>query len=174
MSVSHKLDGIYAIFRFEGPLLLALHRFKHRIAHFLASSLAQLMADRVSQLRANSVPVPVPLHSMRLLESGDNQSELFAVELASMYNLDIQISTLQRVLNTALQARLTDAAKRIINLSGAFKMAGRHLNDRRVIIVDNVCTTRTNLDSCAVALKKGVAQIVHAPVLAHEVSIGIF
>src|ERR1700720_3923496 len=67
---------------YEGPLELALQRFKYQGWRRLAGPLALLMAER---LVVEGLPAPwavaVPLHSSRLRQRGFNQSELLATEL---------------------------------------------------------------------------------------------
>src|ERR1700674_2342728 len=67
---------------YEGPLELALQRFKYDGWRRLAGPLALLMAERlvVEGLSASWV-VAVPLHPSRQRQRGFNQSELLAREL---------------------------------------------------------------------------------------------
>src|ERR1700681_2205504 len=74
---------------YEGPLELALQRFKYHGWRRLAEPLALLMAERlvVEGLSARWA-VAVPLHSSRLKQRGFNQSELLARELRKHLSLD--------------------------------------------------------------------------------------
>src|SRR6266851_9499715 len=73
---------------YEGPLELALQRFKYRGWRRLVGPLAQLMAERLV-VEGLSAPwaVAVPLHSSRLTQRGFNQSELLVCELRRRLSL---------------------------------------------------------------------------------------
>jgi ComF family protein len=163
------LDGISSVFRFEGVLRDAILRFKYRNARILARSLAESMAIHISPPDKGSVLVPVPLHNRRLRARGYNQSALLVSELAKLFTMEFNQTTLERVNDTPPQARQIDAIERRRNLKSAFKTRGQQLAGRSVIIVDDVCTTGATLESCAEALRDGGARTVNAVNLAREV-----
>jgi predicted amidophosphoribosyltransferase len=64
------------------------------------------------------------------------------------------------VRNTAAQAGLTNA-KRRLNVSGAFRASGRGvLNGQRVLLIDDVMTTGATASACARVLKRAGAREV--------------
>src|SRR4030088_2840859 len=87
----HRLTALYRLrsaAAYEGPLEIALQRFKYHGWRRLAEPLALLMAER---LMVEGLPAPwataVPLHSSRLRQRGFNQAELLAAELRKCLTL---------------------------------------------------------------------------------------
>jgi ComF family protein len=161
------LDGIRSVAFFEGPLRLAIHRFKYRNGQPLAEPLGQLLADYLNQ---NHLPadviVPVPLHPNRLHERGYNQSALLARHLGRVTGLLVVEGCLRRVKATAPQIDLT-AAQRRENVAGAFDCIDDRLAGRHVLLIDDVYTTGATLEACAAAVRAHGARSVWALTLAH-------
>ncbi len=99
---------------------------------------------------------PVPLHPLRHLARGYNQSALIARCAAQALALPYR-PVLRRVRVTRQQARL-GAEARQHNLSGAFWSAP--LSGERVLLVDDVTTSGATATECALALlRAGAAQV---------------
>jgi len=126
----------------------------------VASILGQILADTYCnyQLQADVI-VPVPLHSSRYKERGYNQCELLVKQLAVNLDLSIDKVTLQRTRMTESQMTL-GISERHQNVKAAFACRDDRLAGRRVLLVDDVCTTGSTLDACAAALKEsGVTSV---------------
>ena len=160
------LDAILANYYFEGTLREMVHKLKYRGARGLAEPLALLLYEH---LKAGSgeaeVIMPVPLHPTRLRERGYNQSALLARELGKLVGAPVVENAVERVRDTRAQMGLP-AAERLENVRGSFVLTGQGLGGRRVLLVDDVCTTGATLDACATALKAGKAAAVVGIVLA--------
>jgi len=89
----------------------------------------------------NSFLVPVPLHSEREKERGFNQSRLIAESLGLLVNIKVCNNLVIRVKNTTPQARCTSKLQRIHNTQNAFAVNNNVLQDKTIIIVDDVITT---------------------------------
>ena len=163
------IDGIRSPFRFEGAIRQAVYQLKYRNLRAIVPTVAGLMAE---YLTAAPVPgdvlVPVPLHRKRLRERGYNQSGLLAGELGRIINLPVSGGGLERQVNTSSQARTAKVDERRDNVFGAF--IGREgLEDKRVILIDDVATSGATLDACAGALKEAGAASVWGLTLAREI-----
>ena len=165
-----EIDGIRSPFRFEGLIREAIHQLKYRHLRALAAPLAQLLRDYFA---ANPVPgevlVPVPLHQKRLRERGYNQSSLLARELSKLINLPVVDDYLIRQRHAPPQARTSTVDERKSNVAGAFACRDQRLQDKQVLLVDDVSTSGATLDACAVALKIAGAASVWGLVLAKEI-----
>ena len=104
--------------------------------------------------------MPVPLHPLKALSRGYNQSRELALYLSSAYGLPVCPALLKKTRLTRAQKGLS-AEERQKNLENAF-MAAPEAAGRRIILVDDVCTTGATLCVCAAALKKAGAARVYA------------
>ncbi len=161
-----RLEGIRSVSPFCGPVRAAIHYLKYRHAHGLAEMLGELMAEywREYPLPVDVV-VPVPLHPSRLRARGYNQAALLAWALSRRIGLPMDESALSRVRATASQMRLK-AADRRRNVQDAFYCPPGRMDGRRVLLIDDVCTTGATLEACADALRAGGACAVWALTLA--------
>ncbi len=165
-----RIEGIRSPFRFDGVMRQAIYQLKYRNLRALASTLAKLLND---YLGTNPVPgevlVPVPLHQKRLRERGYNQSSLLAQELGKLTKLPVVDNCLIRQRHTPPQARTSTVDERRSNVADAFTCRDHRLQDRQVLLVDDVSTSGATLDACAAALKAAGATMVWGLVLAREI-----
>jgi ComF family protein len=163
------IDGIRSPFVFDGIIRQAIHELKYRNLRALATPLAELL---YSYLVDNPVPgevlVPVPLHRKRLRERGYNQSSLLARELGKLGGLTVVDDCLVRKQYTPPQARSASVGERQKNVAGAFACRDGRLRGEKVLLIDDVTTSRSTLNACAVALKSAGASSVWGLVMALE------
>jgi ComF family protein len=138
---------------YEGPIEIAIHRFKYQGWRRLAGPLATLVAERlVVEGLAASWATAVPLHATRLAERGFNQSELLARCLRERLDLAPPPGRLVRVRSTPPQVG-HDRLWRQENVRGAFQWRGRDLRGQSILLIDDVATTGATLEACASALR---------------------
>ena len=166
------IDGIRSVILFEREARQAVHLLKYRNCPSLAAPLARLMAD---YWQMNPIPVDlvtaVPLHPARQRERGYNQADLLAQAFSRMIGVPMGSAALKRVRHTRPQVSLT-AAQRRENVRSAFtaiapaqfstRQGSNRLvvSDRRVLVIDDVCTTGSTLEACSMALKAAGASSV--------------
>ncbi|MCX7680368.1 MAG: ComF family protein [Anaerolineae bacterium] len=151
---------------FEGVVREAIHHLKYRGCAELAEPLGRVMADYLKEhLMPADVVVPVPLHITRLRERGYNQAALLAHAMARYSSLAVEERALIRERATASQVGLS-AEERRLNVKGAFRCIGTGVGGKRVLLIDDVCTTGATLEACAVALYEAGARSVQALTLA--------
>jgi ComF family protein len=148
---------------YEGRLRDIIHAFKYDGRRSLATPLAMVIRARAAAvLRDAECVVPVPLHPVRRLRRGFNQS----ADLASCLDRPV-VHALWRTHYTAPQTGLT-ATERRRNVRGAFRLSpllsararARFIVDRVVVLVDDVRTTGATLNACARVLKRAGAREV--------------
>jgi len=165
-----EIDGIRSPFRFDGVMRQAIHQLKYRNLRALAEPLAKLLND---YLTAYPIPgeilVPVPLHRKRLRERGYNQSSLLAKELGKLADLPVVDDCLFRQRHAPPQTRSSTVEERRSNVAGAFVCRDHRLQDKQVLLIDDVSTSGATLDTCAAALKAIGATSVWGLVLAREI-----
>lgn len=154
---------IIALFEYEGILARALARLKYQRQLALAGPLGAALARGLAEIECD-VFTPVPLHPMRLLARGFNQSDLLLRQgLARVRPPRPEtVDLLVRRRLTPAQASLA-AAQRLGNVRGAFAVARRRaprVEGRSVCVVDDVTTTGATLKACIEALRAAGAQRV--------------
>ena len=163
------IDGIRSPFRFEEVIRKAVHELKYRHLKALSSCLAELLAG---YLEKHSLPgeilVPVPLHPRRLRERGYNQSLLIASDLGKLITMPVLDNCLARVKEVQPQVKTAAVEERWSNVIDAFTCHDDRVNDKRVILIDDVCTSGATLESCALALKEKGAISVWGLTIARE------
>lgn len=102
----------------------------------------------------------VPLHSDRHQQRGYNQSNELLMVIAEGMSAQILTQGLERTRNTRSQVGL-DAQERRENMLEAFKADPSQVADRRIVIIDDVCTTGATMLSCAEALYAAGANAVY-------------
>jgi ComF family protein len=151
---------------FDGSVRNALHELKYKrnvgLGEILARSLVQLLQHESWKV---DLVTPVPLGLARLAERGYNQSSLLARPISMALNIPYRPNALFRARETRSQVGLT-AAERRLNVSGAFVAHPNWVTGRNILVVDDVTTSGSTLDACAVALFTAGARQVYGLTLA--------
>ncbi len=165
-----QVDSIRSVALFKGVLREAIHGLKYENVRDLAGCLGDMLADywRDHNWSADAL-VPVPLHPRRQRERGYNQSLLLAKRVESETGVPVVSGVLRRHRYTMSQTHL-GASERRENVAGAFSCVDDRLAGKSVVLVDDVCTTGSTLESCSVALYTGGARSVRALTLARASS----
>ena len=172
--VSADITNALAAGRYDGALRDVIHVFKYEGRRSLAAPLGALMreAGRAVLDGADCV-VPVPLHPWRRMRRGFNQAR----DLARQLDRPV-VDALWRVRATPPQMSL-DAHTRRTNIRDAFALSplirkrlcgaslyGLPINDRVVVLIDDVRTTGSTLSACAKVLVDAGAREVRALTIA--------
>jgi ComF family protein len=163
------IDGIRAPLRFEGVARKAIHQFKYKNLRNLAKPLSLLMRDYLAKnpLQADTL-VPVPLHPKRLKERGFNQSALLANALGELLGTQVDLGCLVRSRFYIPQAQTSSVDERRTNVADAFLCRDGALSGKKILLIDDVCTSGATLNACATALRAGGALTVWGMALARE------
>lgn len=104
--------------------------------------------------------IPVPLSKERRKERGFNQSEWIAGAFSRKSGIPVKPTALQKVRNTRTQVGL-NREEREMNLRGAFMAEPLLIQEKKVLLVDDVMTTGSTFNECAFALKQHGASKVY-------------
>lgn len=158
---------------YYGPIIPAVHALKFRrrreMAHLFARMIFHYLQKRVNKITCDVI-VPVPLHPLRWLKRGFNQSEVMAEEISRLGGYPIYSRAIRRIRSTKPQTRLR-STHRSENVEGAFAPGkNEDISGRNVILLDDVFTTGSTINACAKALKEGGAEKVFAVTLCRALS----
>ncbi|MSU47806.1 MAG: ComF family protein [Opitutus sp.] len=163
-----KCEGLDPAFRegrtavlFKGPARALVIELKYHRGLHVIEDMAEIFR-RAPELLAHvrgATLVPVPLHPRKARERGYNQAMLLARALAGVAGGGTLVAPLLgRAIDTQTQTAF-DRRTRMANLKNAFALArGANLNPAlHYVLVDDVFTTGSTLNSCARALRRAGA-----------------
>jgi len=173
---SFYLDKVWIASDFQNKTINRLIKtYKYDFARDIAQSLGIFLFDFLKEqvIRQTkdfdikkTIIIPIPLHNKRLRWRGFNQSEKLARFVADRLQIKIETVNLKRVKLKKTKASLNKEA-RIKNVQAAFSWQGPRLNQKNIILVDDVTTTGATLNECAKILKANGANKVWGLVLAN-------
>ena len=144
-------------FHRQGKMRQLIHAIKYKghkeIAYWLGKHLGRELAETRSEFATFDYLVPIPLHPDRRSQRGFNQSEWIAKGLQAVWGTPIDTTSLTRQRTTDSQTHKTPL-ERWQNVCAVFKVSpGTPLAGKRVLLVDDVCTTGSTLLACAQTLQ---------------------
>jgi ComF family protein len=172
-------QGVLAMSDYKDRLTeMLIKKYKYNFLKGLSQNFASILSGFFNQeaisdnkifskyLYNEILIIPVPLHRKRLNWRGFNQSEELARKFAANYNFCFDQKNLLKKIHTQPQAKLK-GNERLENLKNCFDWQGEKITHKCVILIDDVATTCSTLNECALALKKAGAKNIWALVLAN-------
>jgi len=159
---------------FKGAARALVHELKYNGAIHALRDIERLLkkSPRVLEIARGAVLVPVPLHPRKQRQRGFNQTLLIARSLARAAGggeTGTRVEMLlRRVADTVSQTAL-DRATRRANLRDAFALVpgAQKKRRQRYVLVDDVFTTGSTLNSCAQALRRAGFKDIKILTFAH-------
>jgi ComF family protein len=162
----HGCAGIAVLGSYRDRLRSAILRCKRPGGEPLVGALAALLAARFGATftawRVDLV-VPVPMHWSRRMVRGTSAADELAAAVAAHLGLPCR-PLLRRTVATRMQNELPVESRRG-NVADVFRVRGK-AETRRMLVVDDVCTTGSTLAACSRALTAAGASAVYAAVVA--------
>jgi len=151
----------------QQPVSEAIQQFKYHRNLSVGKLLAQLAATHFPFTdETYDVIIPVPLHISRLRWRGFNQALLLSRAIGRTHRVPVDPFILERSRPTVPQTQLKERERRE-NVKGAFTVTvPERIQDRRVLLVDDVYTSGATVAECSKALSRAGAQAVDVFTLA--------
>lgn len=155
------IDSIYPLFGLEknSPELNIVHAIKYQNKRFLARYLGELIAGAYPALSEYDVISPIPLHKLKLLERGYNQTEFISKGISNMTSLPVT-PVLRKIKYTESQTHKS-ASERRQNIYASFRINDKiEVTGKKILLVDDVLTTGATVSECGRILKAaGAAKV---------------
>jgi ComF family protein len=126
---------------------------KRKEAFWLGGIVGQSICDELSKL-PNPLLIPVPLHRLKLMKRGYNQSLLFAQGIAKTTQIELLDHILVRneIKSSQTNFKRLDRWKNtefVYELSGSDSLANKD-----IVLIDDVITSGATIESCAFAFNQ--------------------
>ncbi|MGB9663875.1 MAG: ComF family protein [Ignavibacteria bacterium] len=171
LSRTNLITHYYAKYEFikDGKFQTAVHNLKYnhksRIGIQLGIELGKELLKQ-SWFDEIDIIIPVPIHRIKKLSRGYNQSDFIAKGISIITQKSLDTKSLKRIRNTPTQTHL-HLQERIENVKNAFKVVKKQRIRKKVIlIVDDVCTTGSTVNEIAKTLLNAGAKKVNLATLA--------
>jgi len=171
-----KLDGLFCAVSYENFIVKKIIRqLKYEpFVRNLAKPLSDLVIAHLGSLKKQSffenfLLIPIPLYIKRQKFRGFNQSEEIAKELSLSLKIPVNAGALAKIKNTAAQAELNNKERRE-NIKNVFLcVQPEAIKNKKIVLVDDVLTTGSTMESAAETLKNSGASEVWGLVIARSI-----
>ena len=156
----------FAILDYVGDVRAKIVSFKQEGNKHIGRAFAWLVAEKLAEINIDiDMVIPMPISSERLRDRGFNQSEILCELIdENLVRTDILI----RVKNTPHQTGLS-RENRETNLKSACEVVdSKFIQDKKVLVIDDIYTTGSTLNECADTLLRAGASEVYALTLARS------
>ena len=150
---------------YEETVREALLRLKFQGASEIAEPLGELVARCAAEQFGGEFDTVtwVPVSKKRLRKRGYDQAELLARSACRLWEVQ-PVRLLEKTVDNPAQSGLHDDAARRANVLGIYETVG-DVTGKRVLLIDDICTTGATLTECVRVLKEaGAAQVACAAV----------
>ncbi len=153
-----------APFYYENSITAGVIRFKEYNYPELSKAMAREMSEHIDDYFGDidfDCITFVPMTKKKQQNRGYNQAELLANEVSLNTGIPV-CNLLEKVMRTPDQKR-GNAKQRAVNLHGAFDLIeGEDVDDKTILLVDDIRTTGSTISECAYVLNAYGAQAVYA------------
>jgi ComF family protein len=149
--VSIESASSFAFFDKGEAIQHILHSLKYAGNKEIGIFLGELYGSLLKQtplFAACEAIVPVPLHRKKIKSRGYNQSNLLAEGLSNAMGIPFYTDFLERTVATSTQTQKSRYA-RFENVENVFRLKGKQVKEKHFLLVDDVITTGSTLESCA-------------------------
>lgn len=139
-----------------GRVRWSIYQFKYHnrriYGKFYAEELFRLYGDLIQRWGIDVI-IPIPLHRSRRRKRGYNHAEIIARHLGLLADIHVEPKAVMRIRNTNPQKALSNKERKK-NLKEAFRVTKYWKEEKNVLLVDDIYTTGSTIESVANVLKK--------------------
>lgn len=163
-------EHIY-LFQYTGEIRDTILKYKFNEKSYIYRTFLEFIKNNkkiCAQIKKYDIITPVPISKKRLNIRGYNQSVLIAKELAKELSIEYSEKILIKIKDNNPQSEMKqDTRKR--NVNGVYKVINKEkINNKKVLVVDDIFTTGSTADECAKVLKKNNAESIGVFTLAKD------
>ncbi len=156
---------------YEGVARDLIHKFKYRGAEYLKHLFGKILAEEAKkheEIANCDFLLPVPLHRLKKILRGYNQSELIASVLAKNLGKSFLKDVLIKTRYTRQQAKLKKSERRK-NVLDAFRVVKDDaIRGKNLLLIDDVATTGATIECCAAILRRAGSGKVYCLTVARD------
>ena len=150
-------------FKYNGKVRSKIIDYKFNEKSYLYKTFVNFLLNNkkfFNIIKSYDTIVPVPISRQRYKQRGYNQCELLGREIANIVDIQYENNCIFKQKNIIEQSKL-NKEERIRNIQGAYYLKnGKKLKNKNVLVLDDIYTTGSTMESCAKALlAAGVQQV---------------
>lgn len=141
----------------ESHVQKLIHALKYydnkELGYLLGRMAAFVLMESNSPLCQADLLIPIPLHPRKIKQRGYNQSEWIARGVSSILHIPVDTSHVFRIKKTDTQTRKS-IYERWGNVQGVFSIIDQQdLAGKHILLIDDVVTTGSTMEACALLLE---------------------
>ena len=170
-NTSSYFDEHIYLFQYNGEIRDAILKYKFDEKSYIYRTFLEFIKNNeniCAQIKKYDIIIPVPISKKRLNSRGYNQSSLIAKNLAQELNIEYSKKILIKIKDNKPQSEMKQDTRKS-NVSGVYKVINEErINNKKVLIVDDIFTTGSTADECAKVLKENNAESLGVFTLAKD------
>ena len=150
-------DSHIYVFEYQGFVRDLILNYKFKDKSYLYKFFSEIIIKNKKIcriLKSYDIIIPVPIHFIRKMMRGYNQSELIAKELANnIQNIKLENEILIKKVNNKKQSGL-NRSERIENVKDVYQIInGEKIKDKKIVLFDDIYTTGNTVNEISRILK---------------------
>jgi len=157
-------DFLISVFSYNQKIKQIIKNLKYHDQTYLANKFAKIIHKKFEEEKIEfDLACITPLHKRRIIKRKFNQVALIAKEFFKIIkSRNLYLDLLLKTKETKSQVGLSKK-QRLKNLKYVFKLKEKHkkiVNQKNILLIDDVATTGATIENCAKILKKNGAKKV--------------
>ena len=170
-NTSSYFDEHIYLFQYNGEIRDAILKYKFDEKSYIYRTFLEFIKNNeniCAQIKKYDIIIPVTISKKRLNTRGYNQSSLIAKNLAQELNIEYSEKILIKIKDNKPQSEMKQDTRKS-NVRGVYKVINKErINNKKVLIVDDIFTTGSTADECARVLKDNNAESIGVFTLAKD------